>query len=221
VAGDVASSVSDGRKRSTYERVRDAILDGTFTPGSPLVEVTVAEMYGVSRTPIREAMTRLEQDGLVERGPRGLIVRERSPEEILDIYETRITLEATASRIAAERWTALDLGRLRRAMADCLEVKTSDTGRMAAVNRAFHSAVWQCGRNQSLVDLLNRLSMHLTRYPETTLAHPGRWEEACLEHSRMVDAIAARDGELASQLATQHFTKAREIRLQRWEQGLP
>ena len=80
-----------------YEILQQAILRGELAPGQPLVETTLAARYNVSRTPIREALTRLEQDRLVERTDRGLVVRRRSPEQILDIYETRIALEATAA----------------------------------------------------------------------------------------------------------------------------
>ena len=91
-----------------YERLKNAIITGELGPGTHLVESSLARLCQVSRTPVREALTRLEQDGLVHQGARGLVVRERSPEEILDIYETRIVLEATAARLAAERHTALD-----------------------------------------------------------------------------------------------------------------
>ncbi|WP_201777997.1 FCD domain-containing protein, partial [Jiangella alkaliphila] len=71
--------------------------------------------------------------------------------------------------------------------------------------------------NGSLIDLLGRLSMHLGRYPATTLAYPGRWETSNREHEQLVDAIEARNGELAADLAGQHFTAARDIRLKLWE----
>jgi len=73
-----------------YHQLREAIVDGTFSADTPLTETTLAAQFSVSRTPIREALRRLEQDGLVERGPRGMQVRGRSPEEILEIYEVRL-----------------------------------------------------------------------------------------------------------------------------------
>ena len=113
-----ATPVNDA-KTSPYERLKRAILRGEFPPGHPLVETYLARWCQVSRTPIREALTRLEQDGLVLRTDKGLVVRERSPEEILDIYETRVVLEATAARVAAIRRSRFDVMTLRR-LADSL-----------------------------------------------------------------------------------------------------
>lgn len=203
-------------KKTPYEIIRDAIVDGTFPPGSQLVEVSIAEMCGVSRTPAREALTRLEQDGLVERGPRGLFVRQRSPEQILDIYEIRIVLEASAARLAAERHTEFDMIRIDSYQQACERADISRPSELANTNAAFHDAIWEASRNSALIDLLQRLSLHIARYPETTLSYPGRWEEALEEHRQLVRAIAKRDGNTASKVATKHFNRAREIRVESW-----
>lgn len=202
-----------------YERIKAAIGNGTFPPGHPLVESTVAEWCGVSRTPVREALTRLFQDGLVTKTDRGMVVREQSPEEILDIYETRISLEATAARLAAERYGSVDRVRLER-MAKLCEEAGDSPDLNAERNRDFHNAIWIASHNDSLVDLLERLNLHLLRYPNTTLAAPGRWKESLEEHGEMVAAILDRDSQLAQKLAEQHFTRARDIRLQQLEQSI-
>jgi DNA-binding GntR family transcriptional regulator len=202
-----------------YERLKQAIISGELEPGTHLVESALARLCEVSRTPVREALTRLEQDGLVHHGPRGLIVRERSPEEILDIYETRVVLEATAARLAAERATALDRVRLARALSRCDEADVDDPRSLSHANRELHRVIWKTTHNESLIDLLERLDLHLVRYPETTLAFPGRWEEAKGQHRDIVAAITERDAELAARLATEHFTTARDIRLRLWEEG--
>ncbi|MBO0826374.1 MAG: GntR family transcriptional regulator, partial [Streptosporangiales bacterium] len=113
--------------------LKQAILKGELEPGQPLVETALAAWCEVSRTPIREALTRLEQDGLVDRTDRGLVVRQRSPEEILDIYETRLALEATAGRMAAERRTAHDLRLLKRLLQRCEEISVKDSAGMAEI----------------------------------------------------------------------------------------
>lgn len=152
------------RKPSPYELMKTAITTGEIAPGAPLVEAALAEWCQVSRTPVREALTRLEQDGLVIRSVRGLIVRERSPEEILDIYETRIALESTVARIAAARRTPIDLIHLRRAEEAMSKLEAGDENAMAAANREFHQALWRSSHNDSLIDLLSRLDLHLARY---------------------------------------------------------
>lgn len=207
-------------KKSPYEIIRDAIVEGTLAPGTQLVEVSVAEMCGVSRTPAREALTRLEQDGLLERGPRGLYVRERSPEQILDIYQVRIVLEAEAARLAAERHTELDMVRIESFQRACERADAKRPADLARANAAFHEAIWEAGRNAALIDLMRRLSLHIARYPETTLAYPGRWDEALAEHRQLVDAIGARDGAAATSVATKHFHRAREIRLESWAKDM-
>ena len=207
------------RKESPYDKLTQAIMTGELAPGQPLVETALAEWCEVSRTPIREALTRLEQDGLVVRGERGLMVRERSPEEILDLYETRIVLEAMASRVAATRRSYLDLITMRR-IADRLQaMDTGDELAMAAGNREFHQSVWRASHNDALSDLLHRLDMHVSRYPSTTLSQPGRWAEANEEHQAIIEAIDAQDAELAHEVTARHFAKARELRLALWAKG--
>lgn len=188
-------------------------MSGEYAAGEPLVELSLADRYRTSRTPVREALRRLEQDGLVERGDRGMRVRARSPEEIMEIYEARITLEATVAAAAAERRTELDLIRIRRAAAAMSEVDTSDPHAMAAANRLVHEAMWAAGHNGTIIDLLTRLNNHLTRYPATTLSAPGRWAQALRQHEEIIDAIERRDGAAAYELARVHMTQARDIRL--------
>lgn len=205
------------RRITPYERIKQAILSGELEPGQALVEATLAEWCEVSRTPVREALTRLVQDGLVTRGDRGLVVRESSPEEILDIYETRIVLEATAARFAAERRNQNDLLMMKRILRQMTKLSSDDPTSRAAINAEFHGLIWRASHNGSLIDLLGRLSMHLGRYPATTLAFPGRWEEGNREHAELVDAIEARNSDLAAEVAAKHFSAARDIRLQLWE----
>jgi len=196
-----------------YERLRQAIVSGEMEPGASLVESAVAARYGISRTPVREALRRLEQDGLVERGDRGMRVRTRSPEEILEIYEVRIVLEASAARAAAERGSRLDLMRIRHAREEMEAADSGDAAAMAATNRAFHRAIWAASHNGTLVDLLSRLDSHLVRYPATTLTSEGRWPTVLREHAEMLRAIEAGDADKAAHVAGEHMTEARDIRL--------
>lgn len=199
---------------SPYERLRNAIRDGLLEPGTPLVELRLAELCNVSRTPIREALTRLEQDGLVERGDRGYIVRVRSPEEILDIYEVRIVLETLAARLAAENRRPVDILHVNRAMAAYEAApQDADPSAWADLNRGFHEAIWRASHSVALLDILDRLSTHLLRYPATTLTSSGRLEESIREHRDLAEAIVAGNPDLAAAVSTAHFTKARDIRL--------
>jgi DNA-binding GntR family transcriptional regulator len=208
------------RPESPYEVLKSAILHGELGPGQPLVEASLAAWCNVSRTPVREALLRLEQDGLVDRTDRGLVVRERSPEEIIDLYETRMILEATAGRVAAERRTDHDIRTLRRYLSRGQDLDAADPRAMVAANQQFHRAVWRASHNESLLDLLERLNLHLARYPETTLQYPGRWEQAWKEHAELIAAIEERDSERAYEVALRHFREARDIRLALFDEDL-
>lgn len=199
-----------------YDVLKRAIVTGELSPGQPLVESALATWCGVSRTPIREALRRLEQDGLVERDDHGLAVRARSPEEIIDLYDTRISLEAMAGRVAAERRSDHDVRTLRWLIERGERVSSEDPREMVEANEQFHRVVWKSSRNESLIDLLERLSLHLGRFPQTTLTAPGRWEAGLAEHRTLVDAIEGRDAKAAESIARSHFQIARDIRLQQF-----
>jgi DNA-binding FadR family transcriptional regulator len=104
--------------RSVYDELRAQIVDGIITPGTHLVEGALAKSFGVSRTPIREALSQLAYEGLLERYDRAMRVRVLRAEDVLEIYEVRIVLERAAACAAAERRTDLDLGRLSRTLAE-------------------------------------------------------------------------------------------------------
>lgn len=196
---------------SVYDRIRDAILSGAFSDGRLLSENSLAAEFGTSRTPVREALHRLEDERLISRGPRGAVVRATSPEEILDIYEVRITLEGSAADAAARRSTPLDLARLRARLQEMHELDTPSD--RASSNRAFHAALWAASHSPTLVDLLERLDVHLHRYPTSTLDDDERWNAALAEHDALVDAIARADAAAARAVAEQHMSAARDVRL--------
>ena len=212
-----AARRSGSSRQSPYDELKGAILHGRLAPGQPLVETTLAGWLEVSRTPIRAALNRLEQDGLVVRGDRGLVVRERSPEEILDIYEARIALEETVGRMAADRRSAYDLRILDRLVEQSVDVADDDEAR-ARANAQFHRAIWRASHNEALIDLLERVNLQLGRYPATTLSYPGRWPQAIDEHRALVEAIERRDGERAREISFAHFAEARDIRLKIWDE---
>ncbi|MGM1028942.1 MAG: GntR family transcriptional regulator [Actinomycetota bacterium] len=197
---------------SVYDEIREAIVAGRIKPGEPLSENRLATEFGTSRTPIREALHRLEIEALVERLPRGVQVRETSPEEIIDIYDVRITLEGAAARAAAERATELDRRRLRAAQS-AMEATGTDARERAAANRAFHEAIWAASHSPTLVDLLQRLNVHLVRYPTTTLEGDDRWQAVLAEHEELLGAIEAGDPMRAREVAEHHMDGAREVRM--------
>ncbi len=201
---------------AAYGAIKHSILSGEFEPGQPLVEAVLAAKCQVSRTPVREALSRLMQDGLVQRTARGLVVRDRSPDEVLDLYDSRILLEGSVARYAAERRTRMDLVRLRAALSRAEAIKKPSPQDMVETNTEFHQAVWHAAHNESLSDLLERLSLHVARYTFTTLTYRGRWAQAMVQHRQITEAIDAQDQAKAGTLAEQHFTEARDIRVALW-----
>ena len=129
-----------------YNRLKADLLAGRYPPGTMLFETALGTVYGVSRTPMREALARLAQDRLIDRSSRGFVVRRRSPEEILAIYEARISLESTAAALAAERRGDFDLERLRHLLTARRE--SLDPAEHPGLNEQFHQAVRTAARNE-------------------------------------------------------------------------
>lgn len=203
------------QRPDSYERIKRAIFYGVLEPGEFLTETALAQWCDVSRTPVREALRRLEQDGLVVRKNRGMVVYERGHEEILELYDVRILLESTASSQAAQHRSATDLALMRRVLTAMLDMDEASPVEKARANAEFHAVIWRASRNRTMIDLLERINLRLgARYPATTLAYPGRWESANAQHSALVEAIEAKDGTAASDVALQHFKDARDIRLE-------
>jgi len=205
--------------RQVYDELRQRILQGSLQAGRTLVETAVAQQLDVSRTPVREALRRLEQDGLVERVGRGLRVVQRSPEQILEIYEVRVILEAAAARTAADRRTDFDIRRLRAIHRQMQELTDDAVDARVRLNNAFHEALWQASHNATLVDCIVRLLVQLRPYPQTTLEAPGRWDLILKEHDELISAIESRDCDQAAAIATAHMTQARDIRLRMFAEG--
>jgi DNA-binding GntR family transcriptional regulator len=198
---------------SLYHQLLEEVLEGDLRPGEILVETTLGKRFGVSRTPIREALRMLEQDGVLERVNRGMRVRETSSAEVLEIYGVRILLEAAAARDAASRRSDYDLATLDRIFGTMAEAESASPAELATINRSFHRAIWQAAGNRTLADLLERLAVHLRRYPATTYQRPGRWEEALEEHRRLLEAIRDQDPDKAAAVAEQHMKSSRDVRI--------
>lgn len=203
-----------------FDQLRVEILDGTLPPGHALREVPLAERFGLSRTPVRDALSRLEQSGLAVRGRRGLIVKDVDPQTVVQVYSLRILLEEEAAGQAAESRSISDLLRLEALLERDRSLADVSEREMIRTNMEFHEAVWQCAQNPVLADLLQRLTGHLVHAPGTTLAVGSRWQEALDEHSKLVDSISQRDAQRARATARQHFQRALELRMEMLRRGI-
>jgi DNA-binding GntR family transcriptional regulator len=199
--------------QAVYADLRGQILGGALPPGTPLREIALAERFGVSRTPVREALRRLQQDRLLVPGGRGMQVRAIDPHEVVQVYDMRILLEAEAAGQAALSRGEADLMRMEGLLSRDRALVDPDEATRSRTNLEFHGAVWQAAHNAVLVDLLERLSIHLVHAPRSTLSVGDRWTAALDEHARLVAAVRARDEQAAREIAGQHMSAAREIRL--------
>lgn len=211
---------TDGKAAGFYELIRAAIVSGRLAPGERLSEASLGREYGASRSPIREALASLDRDGLVERHGMTVRVRERTPGEVLDIYQLRIHIEGALAHDAALRRQPIDLGRLEGALGVGENVDRADPTALMEANRVFHSVLSAAAHNATLSDVQDRLTAQVAVLPATTLSVNGRWEEACDEHRRIVEAIRASDADTARAVAEQHMKTARDIRLKLYESNL-
>lgn len=194
-----------------YERLRGAIVNGGLKPGERLVERQLAELLGVSRTPIREAIRMLELEGLVAHVPRiGSVVAKVTDSEVLEIYRIRAVLEGLAARMAAEKIKPEQLARLIELMT-CLEEK-AQAAEMAALEKLhqqFNDVIYQAAASTRLYGMITTLVDHIARYTRVGYCHPGRLLEATIEHRQLVEALKLRDGALAERIARDHIDNSR------------
>jgi len=213
----VFSGRHDRRKVTdwVYEELKSAIVDLRLAPGDPLREATLAEQLGVSKTPIREALTRLEQEGLVETTSfKGAVVSGYSRQDLIEIYELRELLENAAARVAAESMPDADRDRLGRICRESRKLaKGGDAPGLAALISAFDDVLFDQVRNSRIRALIGNLRAHLTRIGQLTAEIPGRIEASVDEHEKILEAIAARDPELAERQMSRHIRSVRDDQL--------
>ncbi len=201
-------------QRDAYQLILHAIDIGTYKPGDRLVESELADRFGVSRTPIREALQRLETQSLLARDGRSLIVASLDHNQMAELYVVRSELEGLAARLAAQHATAEEVRVLRRMIEDDQGL-LKDPAALSRANRRFHRQVHLASHNRYLVQQLDLVYRSMALMATTSLSAVGRGERALAEHSAIVDAIEGRDGEAAYDALKAHISKAFETRLER------
>ncbi len=203
-----------------YEELKGAIVDLRLAPGDPLREASLAERLGVSKTPIREALTRLEQEGLVETTSfKGAVVTRYSRQDLLEIYELRELLENAAARAAAESMSEQDRARLDRISRESRSLQRgTDKANLAALISDFDAVLFDQVKNNRIRALIENLRAHLTRIGHLTAEIPGRIDASVDEHEKIVAAIAARDPQLAERYMREHIRSVRDDQLHALEE---
>lgn len=190
-----------------FTTLRQAILRGELKPGERLMEIQLANKLGVSRTPIREAIRKLELEGLVLMIPRkGAEVAEITEKNLRDVLEVRESLEVLAVQLACERMTEETFVELEAAAkAFEAEVATDDITKIAEADVFFHDIVYQATDNQRLIQLLNNLREQMYRYRVEYLKKNAMHPIIIREHQELIDYIKARDKEKASENICKHI----------------
>ena len=195
-----------------YSMILDAIDIGTYRPGDRLVESELAERFGVSRTPIREALQRLETQSLLARDGRSLIVASLDHNQMAELYVVRGELEGLAARLAARHATAEEI-RVLREMVEADNALRDTPGALARANRRFHKQIHLASHNRYLVQQLDLVHRSMALMATSSLAVEGRGPIAQAEHDRIVQMIEGRDEDGADDALRAHISVAFMTRL--------
>jgi DNA-binding GntR family transcriptional regulator len=213
----------DGLPRSelAYRRLLEALLDGRLKPGQRVRETQLAEQFGISRTPVREALRRLQNEGLLTTEPyRGMTVARLDQQAVMELYLMREVLEGTAAGLAARHAADAEIDLLEDILAEERQAG-EDPERRATLNRRFHGTIYHAAHNRYLLRSLNALRDSMAILGATTYKVEGRAAKALAEHQTILAAIRARDPQSAEQAARRHIRAAQRARLQILESDTP
>ena len=197
-------------EESVFFALEEEILSGKLKRGETLTEISLSQRLGVSRTPIRGALSRLGDEGLVEIHPnRGAVVVGIGDEELQDIYKIRIRLEGLASAEAAVRISESDLARLRHSVElSEFYIAKRDAEHLKELDSEFHSIIYEASGNRLLCKTLSELHRNIQFYRKRSLALGDRLERSVGEHREILDAIERGDAEAADRLTSAHIEAA-------------
>jgi DNA-binding GntR family transcriptional regulator len=198
---------------AVYRALRHGIVHGDLAPGERLRSDALATELKVSRTPVREALRKLEAEGLVEHSGSRLVVRALSEQDLTELFYVREALEGMAARLAAENATPSEVAAIGELIEDMDAVRRrGDVGTLRRLTGEFHHQVCRAAHNNRLLQSLQALLDHVRQIQTSTLYSEGRPAEALDEHRALLAAIAARDGEGAERLARAHRRRTLELR---------
>ena len=196
-----------------YQKMREAIQQGALRPGQRIMEIEVAEWLKVSRTPVREALRRLESDGMLTLEPRtGLVVASLSRQAMLELYVMREVLEGTAARLCARHASDLEVMELEE-LVKREERLQGDFEELVRHNRLFHEAVHRGAHNRYLEKSLSAVNDSMWLLGKSQMLLPHRAKGALAEHGELLAAIRKRDPDAAEEAARGHVRSAQKERL--------
>lgn len=198
-----------------FENLRNAIRTGILKPGQRLMEIHLAEQLGVSRTPVRDAIRKLELEGYVIMMPRrGTYVANLSIRDVNEVFEIRTALDSLVSGLAAQRITDEELEDLQRLLVEIGKyIEKNDMDKIVEIDTRFHDVLYKASRNNRLVGIISNLREQLTSYRTKSMSYPGRLRATLEEHRRIVDAIAQGNPVEAQKAAEDHMEKSEQTLL--------
>jgi DNA-binding GntR family transcriptional regulator len=201
------------RSELAYQKLRQAIEAGELKPGQRVMEVEIAEWLDVSRTPVREALRRLESEGMLAMEPRnGLVVASISRQAMLELYVMREVLEGTAARLCARNASDIEIMELQELVKREERLSDNPEG-LARHNRLFHEAVHRGAHNRYLEKSLSAVNDSMWLLGKSQMLLLERARVAVIEHAELFDAINRRDADAAEEIARRHVQSARRERL--------
>jgi DNA-binding GntR family transcriptional regulator len=201
------------RGEHAYQKLQAAIQSGTLKPGARLRESELAEWLGSSRTPVREALNRLQTEGLVVQEPRrGMIIAQLDHNMVAELYVMREVLEGTAASLAARHASDVEIAMLRE-IAERDRTLNNDPVKLAKNNRLFHETLYRAAHNRYLLKTLSMLRESMALLGQTTLTLAGRSETAFAEHDALVSAIERHDASAAEEASRAHIRAAYRVRM--------
>lgn len=192
-----------------FEQLESDILSGKYQRGDLFTETKLCTMLGVSRTPVREAIRRLEQEHLIEESGKGVMVIGITENDLEDIFSIRKRVESMAASLAAEKHTDGQMEQLREAV-ELQEFYLSkhDAERIKFMDNRFHEEVYKSSGSTVFYDVLVPLHKKIQKYRRASVENSSRAEASVAEHRAIYEAISARDGALAARLAEEHINNA-------------
>lgn len=210
-AGDTLPQAS--RADQVQQQILKSIHSGHYRPGDRIRETEVATSLGVSRTPVREALRRLESDGLLSfESWRGVVVSKLDRQQVSELYAMREVLEGAAARMAAQHIDDAGIELLKLLLEKAQE-SPDDPAKLAKLNRKLHQTIYSAAHNRYLLQTLGQLENALALLRGTTYAVAGRADTAAVEHQAIIEAICSRDAEAAELAARKHIGAAQRARL--------
>jgi len=194
-------------EKFAYDAIKKAILEFRFKPGDALVEADLSKQLNISKTPVRDALTRLEREGLVSKvAYTGTYVSEITAQSVMEVFEIRAVLEGLAARQATSNFTTGDLQQAGQILADqAAMLKSGDLQRASEFNRRFHQMILEKSGNQRLRSMLANLDDHIQRFRVLSNAQRGAQPTSVFEHQRVLEALRGKDPDAAEVAMKDHL----------------